>query len=206
LDDNNPYGYQWGSIAIFPQATGNATMVYSTTAQGFWYCGYDDKSNLYISAGWRGAVMLDSLDAGSNNIKSVHLKKAPIFEGGSFMWPSVQWDGSEMTVSSPVKYESPHQWTGPVNVYRLHISGRKATVTGTTRLNSPQDRQTYETWIQGSSIVGLTQYKGKHQASFWAFPAGGSPTKQITLNVKSIASNIFSGITISVAPSRTRIR
>jgi hypothetical protein len=199
-DVSNPYGKDWGSIAIFQQATGAPTMYYSSTAQYFYYCGYDSVGTLYITTAVAGGFVLDRLSAGS--IDTIKMK-TPL-DYATYFVPSVQWDGKEMAVSSTLSDVRTEEYTGPVNVYRLRISGRKATVIGTTRLTAPQKRQRGQTWIQGNTIIGVAYDHGHPEVSFWSFPKGGKPYRQIRRKQYPPGSTM-DGVTVSVAPSRTRV-
>jgi hypothetical protein len=170
-------------------------MYYSSNFRNFYHCGYDNSGNLYVS-GWSGISWeLASINAGSSSsIEPVTLNKK-LFGGDGFL-PGVQWDGKKMTVSSK---------TGLVDVYRLRISGQKATVTGTTTLGNPQKRQRGETYIQGNTITGVYYYRGRPYISFWPYPKGGKPSRVIRQKQYPTGSTLY-GVTISVAASRSRIR
>ena len=94
--------------------------------------------------------------------------------------------------------------SGPINVYRLSISGQKATVIGTTRLDAPQERHRGQSWIQGKTIIGINYYHGRPQITFWPYPRGGNPSREIT-HSQNPAASIFVGVTVSAAPSGARI-
>ena len=49
-DPSNPYG-GYGDVAIFARAQGNPTMYYPPASfpTNFYFCGYDDQGNLYLS-------------------------------------------------------------------------------------------------------------------------------------------------------------
>jgi hypothetical protein len=197
-DINNPDGKDYGDVAIFAGATGSPTMYYSSKFLAFYHCGYDNSGNLYVS-GWESIssgyeFALASINAGSSSsIEPVTLNKK--LYGNTNLIPGVQWDGKEMTVSS---------LTGLVSVYRLRISGQKATVTGTTMLRNPQKRQRGETYIQRNTITGVYYYHGRPYISFWPYPKGGKPSRVIRQKQWPSGSTLY-GVTISVAPSRSRI-
>lgn len=127
-DPSNPYNPSYGSIAVYTSAKGSAKSYYPTKYSPY-FCGYDDKENLYFSAfnpniqGWQ----LIRLARQSNSFESIDLK-TKLYANYQFFRPSVQWDGQHMTVTSLPKTR------GALLVYRLVISGRKATVIGTTKL------------------------------------------------------------------------
>lgn len=202
-DQDNPYKSGYGGVAVFTNAQGNPTMYYSSTIEAFWYCGYDDKGNLYLSASESSGLGLASLPAGSgSSIELVSLNKS-LYDAWYFS-PSVQWDGKEMTVSSTLRQGGIGSDSGPINVYRLSISGQKATVIGTTRLDAPQERHRGQSWIQGKTIIGINYYHGRPQITFWPYPRGGNPSREIT-HSQNPAASIFVGVTVSAAPSGARI-
>ncbi len=167
-DEANPYHKGYGDVAVFAGASGEPTMFYSSTLFNFWYCGYDDKGNLYLSTGVSGGYELASLDAGSSSIEPVDLKTK--LYGATYFVPTPQWDGKEMTVSSTLTQVRGEEDTGPVNLYRLSISGSHAKTVGTTRLNAPQDKQRGQTWIQGGTIAALTTITVGRMWSFGPSP------------------------------------
>jgi len=201
-DETNPYGPDYGDVAVFPGAQGSSTMYYPSTGENFYYCGYDDTGNLYLSDSTADGLGLARLPSGGNSIESVNLDVA--LHHGYVFYPSVQWDGKEITVSSTLKDEMNPRYSGPINVYQLSISGSSATVVGTTTLKATQERHRGQSWIQGGTIIGINYYKGRPQVTFWKYPEGGMPTKEITHAQKPAASN-FLGLTISLAPSRSGI-
>lgn len=201
-DESNPYGAGYGDVAIYADAQGAPAMYYSSTLHGFYYCGYDDQANLYLSVAIDGGYELASLSAGSSSIERINLK-TPLYGGYAFA-PSVQWDGAHMTVSSTLKQDDQEEDSDPVNVYRLSISGSSATVIGTTKLNAPQNRHRGESWIQGNTIIGISYYHGRPRITFWPYPKGGKPSREITHSQRPAAS-LFDGVTVSAAPSGTHV-
>jgi hypothetical protein len=102
-----------------------------------------------------------------------------------------------MTISS-VPHGGGHG-NGVATVYRLSISGNKATVFGSVKLNIKRNLHAGQSWIDGSSIVGLYFSKGKPNAAFWAYPKGGEPQQTI----KKVGGGVGvepGGVTISIAP------
>lgn len=159
---------------------------------------------MYISVGASGGFVLASLSAGSkSSIEQVSLNKK-LF-GAVHLVPSVQWDGNEMTVTSTLRQIGTENYTGPVHLYRLRISGSEATVVGTTTLVAPKDRQRGQTWIQGKTLIGIAYQHGRPWISFWPLPKGGHPTRAIRYKQYPAAS-LLDGVTVSVSTSGRRIR
>lgn len=200
-DGSNPYTKGYGDVAIFAGAQGNPTMYYSSQFPAFYYCGYDDEGDLYLSvSSGSDGYELASLAAGSSSsIEPVNVN-TPLYGGYAFA-PSVQWDGKHMTVSSTLKEGREERESSPINVYRLSISGSTATVIGTTKLSAPQNRHRGESWIQGNAIVGINYYHGRPQITFWPYPKGGNPSREIT-HSQNPPGSLFVGVTVSVGSSR----
>jgi hypothetical protein len=89
-------------------------------------------------------------------------------------YPSVQWDGHHMTISS---LENTH--LAPAYIYRLKISGSSATVVGTVKLANKKEHHIGQIVIDGGTVINIA---GKdHQSVFsWKYPRGGYSRRQIT--------------------------
>lgn len=198
IDVDNPYQKDSGDVAVFSGARGNPKMYYSETLSHFTTCGYDDKGNLYLSVAVTGGYELASLGSGSSSAIEPLSLNANLYSSSAFA-PSVQWDGQHMTVSSPAKKPRNSQNSGPINVYRLSISGSGATVIGTTALKDNPERHRGQSWIQGNTIVGVNYDDGRPYITVWPYPKGGAPTTKIKYK-QELDSTLY-GVTVSVAPS-----
>jgi hypothetical protein len=181
-----------GAVAIYQHASGNPTMYYSSVFH-FYYCGYDNLGNLYLSGTngrYGNQAQLVRLARGSSDFEQIGLK-AKLYTSGQ--WPSVQWHGLYLTVTSDVSRQ-------PITVYRLHISGSTASIVGTTTLSTAKNYYGGQTWIQGKRIIGVGAFKrGYQDAFFWPFPKGGEPNRRI--RKVGNAPQFLWGVTVSVAPS-----
>jgi hypothetical protein len=184
--ENNPYAYVW----VFAGAKGNPK-AYDTSKFSLWNCSYDDRGNLYLSVYDIQSLdfVLARLARGSNSIRAIDLN-AKLYSWMLFS-PWVQWDGQHMTVSS---YPSAHQG-GVIFLYRLSISGRRATVIGTTELKSPEDNTQEQTWIHGKYLAGIYHHHGSGYAGLWSYPQGGLPLH----GVKATGDPEISDVTVSLA-------
>ena len=182
-----------GGVAIYQHATGNPTIYSSGFA--FHYCGYDDKGNLYLSAAsdrYGNQAQLIRLASGSSEFEQISVN-AKLYAYS--LWPSVQWDGKHITVTSNPDRK-------PLLIYRLHISGSSATIVGTTEVSSSKNNYNGQTRIQGDTIVGTGYAKrGNENAFLWRYPAGGAPRSQIK-KVGNVRAPEVSGVTVSVAQSQ----
>lgn len=180
-------------VAIFQHASGTPK-IYSSSQFGFAYCGYDDNGNLYISAsgGKNGGFQLVRLAKGSSQFEQIRLK--PTLYTGNVR-PSVQWDGKHVSVSSDAYRE-------PITIYRLRISGTRATVINSATLSSKKNFYHGQLWIQGKTIIGVGAAKsGKENAFLWAYPSGGMPRGSVKA-VGKVGHPEASGVTVSLAGSR----
>ena len=198
LDASNPKGPFYGDVAIYKGAEGDPTMYYGSTTS-FYLCGYDSLGNLYVSGDGRTAreAGLFRLMSGSSNFQEITLNKT-LYIADEF-WPSVQWDGAHMTVSSdPLNKRG--KKLGPLAVYRLSIAGSSGKVMGTSRLVEPKKKSHYtgQIWIYRKTVVGIGYdhlFSFNPEASLWRYPTGGLPRKLIT----GIQLDLVWGVTVSPA-------
>ena len=177
-----------GNLAV---ATGRGVDIY-TNAQGkpryyrgpdFWeayFCGYDGQGNLFVD----GMNKLDGfefaeLPKGASKPIAVTLDQYISWPGG------VQWDGTDVTVVDQ----------GATNVYAFAINGSQGTLVRTTQLRSADE--VVQPWIQGSQVIVPDSISGKPgHVLIYPYPAGGSPTKNISKDLHSPQ-----GVTVSKAPT-----
>ncbi|HEY6484768.1 MAG TPA: hypothetical protein VIX83_00095 [Candidatus Cybelea sp.] len=178
------------AIAIYPHATG-APRIYSSPAYIFRFCGYNNHSDLFLSATAltsRGDTVLLRLSHGSNAVQQIAVK-ASLYSNPN-MYPSVQWDGDHITMSSTFSLGN----VGPVSIYSLRIAGTQGTIVGTTTLNSKKNKYTGQLWIQRKSILAVDYARHGGQVGEWKYPAGGTPRKNI---VDLRGGGIYTGVAVS---------
>jgi hypothetical protein len=182
-------------VAIFKNASGNPKMYYSSE-YSFYYCGFDDRSNLYLTAvngQYADQQVLVRLVSGSADFDRISLNTK--LYSSSNIWPTVQWDGKHMAVTSDPDAK-------PISLYRLRITGSSATVISSATLSSAANNYSGETWIQGNAIIGVGHARRHYEAAFlWPYPKGGGPDRTIE-RLGKIPYPLVSGVTISVAHSR----
>jgi hypothetical protein len=202
LDDvYNPYG-TYGDVAVFAQGSQEPTMYYAS-GLAFWYCGYDDQGNLYLAAADETRkhptkVQLIRLAKGSSTFEPISVNK-PIYEDyfDGLWFPSVQWDGTYLTISTVRPLVGRHG-NSPVTVYRLSVSGSHATVISETHLQSKTNKFKGQSWIEGSTILALDAYRNLY-TSLWSYPGGGTPQRKINMGDNN-ATPV--GVTVSAVAGR----
>jgi hypothetical protein len=176
-----------GGVAVYKQGSGDP-IIYDGS-EGFYFCGYDTKGNLYLSA--RDAQYLDQdqlarLPAGGSQVEQIGVS-VTLYDGDFVSPSSVQWDGEHVTVSSAPEGQ-------PVYLYRLHISGERATVVATTTLSSQKNGfKSGQVWIQDSRVLGADLIRGRGGVDLWSYPNAGKP-RSIVGNRENFAPF---GITVS---------
>lgn len=160
-----------GNVAIFTNASGNPTYYSAPGFDEYFFCGYDDKGNLFvdgISQPGTGHFIFAELPKGSNTFKDITLNQYIGWPGG------IQWDGKYIAIGDQL---SP-------NIYRFAISGTQGTLVGVT----PLDGATYvkQTWIQGNRIMAPSEPSGQTGYTLiYKYPGGGTAVKKITGGVHS---------------------
>ena len=212
VDYSNPYYADFGDVAVYHSARGKPTMYYSSEFSLFYYCAYDNKGRLYLSAfpygGSESEAELVRLTPASKSIEAVNLNAS------LYLQPSVQWDGAHMTVTSQVRAESSrrnattYQLNGnlvkqKIAIYQLKIKGGTATILGTTRLEKKSSEVSALSWIQGSTALGVfVQFRTYREGvGLWPYPGGGKPTS-VLRRVANVNGSFVAGLAVSPATSR----
>jgi len=144
-----------------------------------WSIAYDNKDNLFLN----GGSSLYELAKGSNTFAAL-----PINEPGD--WPGgIQWDGKYVAMETGGPNLKPR-------VYRVRVSGGAAKVVDTVYPVRMAKAAWF--WIQDATIIATTS--GGSKVRLWRYPKGDKATE--------VLSPFYGpwGITVSVAPSHSRIR
>jgi hypothetical protein len=144
-------------VAIFTKAKGKAK-VYTAQDVGFYYCGYDNRGNLFADGESGGSSVLDELPKGGTNFEGITL-------GVSGLLGGVQWDGKYVAVGNG----------GPtgMTIYQFKVTGTKGTEEHSTTLKG-SDTSIF--WVDGSAVAALND---EANIGLWKYPGGGWPTKTI---------------------------
>jgi hypothetical protein len=176
-----------GNVAVYAHANGTPAFYSNPNIYYYYYCGYDDKGNLFVDGETQTSVFgLGELAKGGKTLKFIPVNETIYLPGG------VQWDGKYLAVGDQVAVK--HNFTSVI--YQFSITGSVGTDVGTTILTGSS--QVAQFWIprkykrEGTTVIGPNQ-NGK-DTLFWAYPAGGNPINTISGETDPI------GATISLAP------
>jgi hypothetical protein len=162
-----------GYLAVYKGARGKPTVYTDRKFQEFFFCGYDDKGNLFVDGQNRDIQFeLAELPKGVATLASVTLDQ-------SIGWPAgVQWDGKYVAVGNAGK--TCGSCTGPT-IYRFAIQDGRGQLAGSTALGGGA-WDVYQFWIDGKTVIVPNEYCHTQCLSdvlFFAFPSGGTATKKI---------------------------
>lgn len=186
--------YDHGNVAVYENAGGNPTTYYDSNIYWYSWCAYDGAGNLYVD-GWNegGGYPLAELPEGSGSFLNLSVNESLVSE-------SLQWDAGDLVIAGwQWKRRQPTE-----TVYRVQLSGSEGTVVGSTTVRTytrPRKRRPNlgQYTLYGNTLIGAGFNDPK--VHFWRFPEGGLPTRALG----SPNGGGFYGVTISVAPSGTRI-
>jgi hypothetical protein len=104
-----------GGVAIYKNARGTPTYYTDSAFYEYYFCGYDDKGDLFVDGqtypGGSGDGALAELPKGGSQLETISMDQ-------TIEWPGkVQWDGKHITVEDPTA----------ASVYQFSISGSQAT-------------------------------------------------------------------------------
>ena len=172
-----------GSVAIYSDPSGPPTSFVDNDFFLYFFCGYDTKGNLYVDGVNNGttASELGILPKGGSTLTTIAVNKTIVYPG------AVQWDGKDVAIEDVTDD----------TLYRVKVSGTKGTVVGTTTFKGPRADELEQFWLQGTTLVMPygTSNRQMHKIGLWAYPAGGSPTSDLTVT----GSVELFGSTVSVA-------
>jgi len=163
----NESSYLYGTIAIYAKAKGNPKPYFNDTVDATFFCGYDDKGNLFID-GWdrfANPIFLQMPKGKKTfNITKINLKTP----GG------VQWDGKYVAVGDQ----------GAGLIYRTSATGQ---IAQTVKLHGGDSVEQF--WIQGSTLIGPNA-ANNGTVPYWRYPDGGSPSSTLKGFVYPIGATV----------------
>jgi hypothetical protein len=152
-----------GGVTVWKDAQGTPYEYVAPNIYYYWYCGYDDKGNLYTDGFSSGSAMsLAILRPGKLNFQPVNIQVNPFWYPGG-----VQWDGKYLAVGDEY---------GPI--YQYAVKGLSATLVNTITLN--QETEIPQFWIHGKTVIAPNS--NGHNTLLYAYPGGGNPTATIPGN------------------------
>jgi hypothetical protein len=179
-----------GGLSLYLHARGTPTIYDDSAFEAYYYCGFDDKSNVFVdgySQPGSGHGILAELPKGRNKLQTIGLNQV-------IQWPGeVQWDGKHLAVGDA---GGPSESNGVI--YRLSVNGSQATDVGKTIFDKPGEFG--ETWIQGRvlAVPAHCWPKSCYGSSvfFYRYPKGGNAFRELTKDVQGPM-----GIVVSPASS-----
>jgi hypothetical protein len=162
--NNRSSGNSGGYVVIYRKARG-IPKTYSDGAPNYpFFCGYDDRGNLYVDGAghinpW-DEFEFATLRAGSSRFTDVTLNENLNYSGG------VQRHGRYVVVGD----------TRANVIYKFAIRGAYGYENGATPLEDASG--VLQFWIEGRSVIGPNS--GSASVMVWKYPAGGTPVKTLT--------------------------
>ncbi len=163
-----------GSVVVYQHARGEGKKYRNPHMFLYYFCGYDDRGNLYVDGTDDGNFALAVLPAGKQSFANIAVDRSIQFGG------AVQWDGKNVAVGD---YSADR-------IFRFKIKGTSGTAVGKTTLLGSKFAIAF--WLQGSKVIGPNDESGN--VMYWNYPAGGHHMKTIDGLVHPW------GATISLAP------
>jgi hypothetical protein len=175
-----------GNVAIYQNASGAPMLLSAPNFHSYFRCGYDDSGNLYVGGDTSSdSVLVAELPKGGSTFADISLNQTIYSLGG------VKWDGKYLDIEDQEGND----------VYQFTISGSAGSLQGTVPLGGAPGAVA-AVWIpkfgngqvnaQATHIVGISSLGPSTGAvQYWAYPAGGSPTKAIT------DAEVPTGVTVS---------
>jgi hypothetical protein len=160
-----------GSIAIFAHAKGTPTILSVPNMPYSYFCGYDDKGNLYADEFQTTSAAIAAfaeLPKGKKTFKDITLDKGIDYPG------NVRWDGKYVAVGDQEYGYTSSGYESAI----FQTNGAGGKVVHVIPLTGSGD-------IVGFSIEGKTliapdaQWKNAGDVFFWNYPAGGKPAKTL---------------------------
>jgi hypothetical protein len=146
-----------GAVSIYARGRGTPTVYRVAAVYHPYFCGYDDRGNLFVD-GVRGSKFeFASLMRGHARFSNVRLDQS-----FSSMPGAVQWDGKHLAVGDQQG----------ANVFQFDVKGNIGTEVGAVPVKTGIE----QFWIQSDTIVGPDE--GDANVTFWTYP-GGVPKQQI---------------------------
>ncbi|HEY1654243.1 MAG TPA: hypothetical protein VGF86_03930 [Candidatus Tumulicola sp.] len=170
-----------GNVAIYTKAKGNPKFYSGSNVDAPFFCGYDDKGNLFVDGGTANSsvIGLAELPAGQAALKDLKLKPKLQFPG------DIAWDGNYVDVAD----------AGSGIIYSITVSGSSASVK--RKIELAGGLPIFEYAFVGSELIGAaveTASPATGDVAVWRYPGGGFPARRFG----SLALPF--GVAVSVPP------
>jgi len=175
-----------GYVSIFAKAKGTPKTYTPPNMSNPYFCGYDDKGNLYVDGTQTGRS--------TEFILAERPKGKPFnditLKGGTINFPgNIRWDGKYLLIGDqdykPI-FGQPYR----SGIYETTGAGGK--IVGSTPLTGSGDILGY--WIEGNTVIGPDfQYPNENNVYFYKYPAGGKPIKTL----KGFEAPAFAAVSVA---------
>ena len=162
-----------GGVSIYPHGNGSPASYMDPNIYYYYYCGYDDKGDLFVDGlSYGSETGFAELPAGGNAFIDIALPETIYLPGG------VQWDGQYVAVGDQVAVK--HNFESVI--YQFAISGSSGTEAGTTILNGANEVAQF--WLprvgkgkkrQATRVIGPNG--DGMNTLIWSYPIAGNPVK-----------------------------
>ena len=184
------------NVYVFPAAQGNP--VEYTDANIYFTSGiaYDGSGNLFLDGELRNNhfFLLELRSNDSGNFETINV---PYSVQDSVFQP-IQWDGTYLDIGTAYKRRGSPRRTV---LDRLAISGSSANIAGTVKLAVTPNATHPQFWIHQHVAIQPAGIHKSHNIDYFKYPSG-----RLIKTVKGVGTGSLWGITVSFAPSLTRIR
>ena len=153
-----------GTVAIYKNASGTPTTYTDPNIVNYYFCGFDTKGNLFVDGLNSSSVEVASFSTHTHAFTNITLDEAILSPGG------VQWDNQYLAIGDQ----------GTPIIYEFSISNGVGTEVSSTPLGGIGGSYgVADFFIDGAKVIGPSVSSGK--VGFWHYPAGGTPTKLLTV-------------------------
>jgi hypothetical protein len=172
------------TVFVYVNAKGKPKSYYDSDAGYTYFCGYDNKGNLFITDDSNYGV--SELPKGAGTFINLTVT------GDNFYAPfGVQWDGKYLAVGSGDTSQT--RGTGDTAIQRLSVSGSTATVMGSVPMNEASS--VYGFWIVDGILIA-PNFVNPFSVQFYDYPKGGKETRKLSIDypyaaVVSAAPNLL---------------
>lgn len=168
-----------GSVALYRDGAGPAKIYRDPTVQGYLFCAYDGNGDLFVNGlNYSYDQVFIELRKAATKFTAIELDRQ--FAG----WGGVGWDGRYVAVGDGIS-----------KIVDFAVKGHAGRSVRTIELRRAVNVVQFA--MDGATLVAPDGPNGAHHnAAFWSYPGGGSPTK-------TIGNGLFknpSGAAISLAP------
>ncbi|MGB8908320.1 MAG: hypothetical protein WCC84_06195 [Candidatus Cybelea sp.] len=172
-------------MIVYADAKGTPTAYSVANFEYVWGCAYDASGNLFASGEVYGSgTHVARLPAGGSQFRDLRLSKS-LEDTAS----GLKWDGNYLDLGIGVE------------IYRLLISGSKATVKNTVTLLDADSEWGFNFFVDGATVVSHVEPQ-LGAVGLWNFPSGGYPTQIIPNAHDEKSASNENGIAVSKAMDR----